>query len=145
MRKYVLVVLSLLFCSTAFAETINLDAIKQIESKSNRWAYNKNSQARGLYQITPVVLDEYNHLGPEYDFRHFQENDLFIPSVNERIASWYLRERIPQMLRYYKKPETVENILISYNAGINYVVSGNPLPLETLSYIQKYYAEVYNG
>jgi len=49
-----------------------------------------------------------------------------------------LNERIPQMIRHYKKEVTVENCLIAYNAGIKYVAEGRRLPRETEDYIKKY-------
>jgi soluble lytic murein transglycosylase-like protein len=113
---------------------IDLNKIKQIESSGNPLAYNPTSQARGLYQITPICLKEYNN----FHTKKYSTQDLFNPTINEKIAKWYLTKRIPQMLRYYNKPITTSNILISYNAGINYVVKGLSLPTETRNYIQKY-------
>ena len=113
---------------------IILSIIAIIESSNNPLAYNPKTQARGLYQITPICLKEWNNFHPS---EHYALNDLFNPQVNEKIAKWYLTKRIPQMLRYYKKPVTIENILICYNAGIKYVLKG-VIPEETKEYIQKY-------
>ena len=118
----------------ALASQINLNVIKQIESSGNPLAYNKSSKAKGLYQITPICLEEYNN----YHEKQVAPHELFVPSINEKVAKWYLNVRIPQMLRYFKKPLTTDNILISYNAGINYVVKGKRIPLETKNYINKY-------
>lgn len=130
----------LLICSLAWAESIDLAKIIQIESSGNPLAYNKRSKARGLCQITPIVLEDYNYYGrviPGYE--PITASMLFNPEVNKRIASWYLEERIPQMLRHFKKPVSVENVLIAYNAGISYVVNGKSLPMETRKYIERYY------
>ena len=110
-----------------------MSIIKQIESNGNARAYNSRSGAIGLYQITPVCLKEYNNFNePDY-----ARADLYDPAINEKIARWYIEVRIPAMLRYYKKPTTTDNILICYNAGISYVVSGKQLPAETKNYILK--------
>ncbi len=114
---------------------VNMKYIEKIESQGNAKAYNKSSKAIGLYQITPICLKEYNNFHPK---RKYSSKDLYNPCINYIVAEWYIRERIPQLLKYYKKPVTIENILISYNAGIGYVVKGKSLPKETIDYIKKY-------
>jgi len=116
---------------------IDFEKIMMIESSGNPKAYNKKSQARGLYQITPIVLREWNQYHPRMKFK---DNDLFNKQVNTHIAKWYLTERIPQMLKAYKLPLTIENILISYNAGISKTIKGK-IPKETQEYINKYKAK----
>lgn len=118
---------------------INLDHIKDIESGGDPLAFNKHSKARGLYQITPIALEEWNNFNKK---KRYSRDDLFNPKVNEEIASWYMQKRIPQMLTHYKKPVTVDNILASYNFGIGHVVDDSPLPQETKDYIKKYYAKL---
>jgi len=131
----ILLIPILLWAFCAFS--LDLSIIKQIESSGNPLAYNKSSHARGLFQITPICLKEYNNFHTEqYDL-----SDLFNPIINEKIAAWYLEKRIPQMLKHFGKDVSLENILISYNAGVSYVVSGKPLPLETVNYIKKYKGE----
>lgn len=114
---------------------VNLDFIKQIESEGNSNAFNEKSQARGLYQITPIVLKEWNNFFPK---KQYKEKDLFKPEINKEIASWYVNDRIPQMLAHFKKPVNLKNVLISYNAGIDYVVNNRTLPKETQDYLKKY-------
>jgi soluble lytic murein transglycosylase len=116
-------------------ESVNIGKIIQIESSGNPFAYNKSSQARGLMQITPICLKEYNNYHPK---EQYTTKDLFNPDINVKIGTWYIDKRIPQMLRYYNKPVTINNILISYNAGIAYVVKDLPLPTETINYLLKY-------
>jgi len=116
---------------------IDFEKIMMIESSGNPKAYNKKSQARGLYQITPIVLREWNQYHPRMKFK---DNDLFNKQVNTHIAKWYLTKRIPQMLKVYKLPLTIENILISYNAGISKTIKGK-IPKETQEYINKYKAK----
>lgn len=136
---------SLLWGGVAQAEddgllsVVSMDIVQKIESSGNPAAYNRSSKAKGLYQITPVVLLEYNKAHP-WDI--IGDDELFLPDRNEKVAKWYLFKRIPQMLVYFNKPVTVRNVLICYNAGINYVVKNKPLPNETLNYIQKYKAEI---
>ena len=116
-------------------ELVNMEIIKAIESSGDPAAFNTRSGARGLYQITDICRREYNNY---HKAERIMPGDLFSPVVNERIARWYLNERIPQMLRYYGRAVTVENVLIAYNAGIAYVVEGRELPRETADYLRKY-------
>lgn len=126
----------LIVINTAHA-AVDMNIIKHIESKGNPKAYNVCSGARGLYQITLIVLKEWNNY---HRTEQYTKDNLYISAINYKIAHWYLNVRIPEMLRYYKKPLTINNILISYNAGINYVVCGKTLPKETINYINNYKA-----
>lgn len=154
-------ILSIFLVATAHAQTpcpaIDMNKIMMIESSGNPRAFNPNDNSVGLFQITPICLEEANrlapdeivgrnctginylHLGAYCERRKLTQDDLFNPLINTRIAKWYLTERIPAMIRYYKKPVTVENILISYNAGISYVVQDKPLPKITKDYLRKYF------
>ena len=138
MKTVIALIMLLLLCSVASADDVYVDMqkIKMIESSGNPRAYNEASHARGLYQITPVVLTEWNNYHPH---AQYTVDQLFSSSINSEIAHWYMNYRIPQMLRYYGCEDTVENRLISYNAGISYVVgNGKVLPRETVQYIEKY-------
>ena len=115
--------------------SVDLNRIFQIESSGNPRAYNTNSQARGLGQITPIVLKEWNNMNPR---EQYGPDHLFQPEVNQKIANWYMNQRIPQMLNAFGVPDTVDNRLISYNAGIGYVAKKKPIPQETINYLQKY-------
>jgi len=132
----IFVVITILYTTEAFAEEmVDIDIIIQIESSGNPNAYNKSSGAIGLMQITPICLEEWN----SYLFhKTIASYELYTSKINIMIGTWYLKKRIPQMLRYFKKPVTLENVLICYNAGINYVVKGLLLPQETINYILKY-------
>lgn len=125
--------LFLFFCDIASAD-VDIDTIIQIESSGNPNAYNKGSQARGLMQITPICLKEYN----SFNRASFNLSDLFVPEINIKIGTWYINKRIPQMLRYYKIEDTINNRLIAYNFGIGNLKNGVPLPKETRDYIKKY-------
>lgn len=113
--------------------SINMDTIRMKESSGNRLAYNKKSGACGLYQITAIVLLEYN----QFHKVDYTKQDLFNADINFRIADWYMNVRIPQLLKHFKQADTVRNRLIAYNAGIKHVIDGQ-LKKETLDYIVYY-------
>ncbi len=112
---------------------IDLHAIAMIESSGNPKAIGRTGDS-GLFQITDGVRREYN----QRTGASITPGDLFHAGTSERIADWYLHKRIPEMLRYYKKPVTTRNILISWNAGIWYVVKGGKLPRITNQFLKKY-------
>ena len=132
MKKLMFIFLCLLVTSS-IAE-LNIRKIIQIESNGNPKAYNRKSGAIGLMQITPVCLKEYNN----YNRTNYKMLDMFNAKINIKVGSWYINKRIPQMLKYYKCRVNTRNILISYNAGISYVVNRKKLPIETINYIKKY-------
>ena len=121
------------FVFTAFGE-VNMDIIMQIESGGNSQAHNKNEDGRGLFQINPICLKDFN----QYHVQQYIPQDLWQPTINREVAEWYMFIRIPQMLRYYKKEVTVENQIIAWNAGISYVIYSGHLPITTKKYLQKY-------
>jgi len=128
-------ILLIALTTNAYAQEVELNKIAMIESSGNPRAWNKKDDSRGLYQITPICLKEFNNFHPN---KKYTRDDLWTVSVNTEIADWYLNKRIPQMLRHYGRPDTIENRLIAYNAGISYVVSGKQIPEITKSYIRKY-------
>lgn len=113
---------------------IDMEQVYQIESSGNPKAYNESSQARGLGQITPIVLKEWNNFHPGLQFT---AEELFNPDINREVSTWYMQKRIPQMLKAKGLPITDETMLWAYNAGIGRVVEGVK-PVETRNYIQKY-------
>lgn len=114
---------------------VDLQKIFQIESSLNPRAVNNNSGARGLGQITPIVLKEWNNMNPTD--QHLSD-ELFDPSTNAKISGWYMNKRIPQMIKHYGLEDNIDNRLAAYNAGIGTVKNGGPLPTETVNYIRKY-------
>jgi len=85
----------------------------------------------GLAGITQDAITEYE----ERTGNSFP--DYLDPLANLRVGAWYYGARIPQMLAHYGKPNTWQNRLISYNAGIGYVV--NETAVEDLpTYTQNY-------
>jgi hypothetical protein len=113
----------------AASEDINMAIISKIESNHNPAAYNQLSGARGEYQITPVCAREIKAAGIE---------DVY----GSTGAAWYMNTRIPAMLRALRLPDTKENRLIAYNAGIGilkaYTQGKRGLKKETQDYIAKY-------
>ena len=67
---------------------------------------------------------------------------LYNPEINVRIGTWYINERIPQMLKSFGIEDTVENRLIAYNFGVGnlrkYLKGEKKLPRETRNYLRKY-------
>lgn len=121
-------------CGPAAADEIDLNKIMMIESSGNPLAWRKADDSRGLYQVTPICLKEFNN----FHSKKYTKNDLWSPAINREIAEWYLTVRIPQMLKHYKIPDTVNNRLIAYNSGISCLVKNKPLPKITKRYIEKY-------
>lgn len=120
-------------CQEAHAEVIiDMEAIKQIESGGNVKAYNVTSEAVGWFQITPICLLDFNVENKQ----HYRTLDLFSPQVNSRVATWYMDERIPELLKARGIADSVENRLIGFNCGVGCV--GKPLPSETANYLRKY-------
>ncbi len=128
------------------AEEIDINKIIQIESSGNPHAYNKRSGAIGLMQITPICLEEWNN--PEILRKRGESRntvflvDLYCGAINVYIGTWYINERIPQMLKAYGLEDTIEYRLIAYNWGIGnllkHLKGKYPLPKETRDYIRKY-------
>lgn len=121
---------------------IDKNLVIKIESGGNPLAFNSGTKARGLMQITPIALKEWNNLNPG---RQYKEKDLFVPEVNTEIGTWLLDQRIPKMLNTYKIPINAETVLASYNWGIGNVKNWHrrgadpeELPEETQNYLSKY-------
>lgn len=128
---------------------VDLDTIAQIESSNNPSAYNKESHATGLYQITPTCLEDFNRFykdreykkwGLSQNFGVLNMRDMFDVHLAYIVADWYMNKRIPYILKHYEIEDTVKNRLWAYNAGFHKVKRGI-MPLETRNYIKKYFEE----
>jgi hypothetical protein len=117
------------------AVLIDMNIIAQIESNNNPSAWNKSEDGRGRFQINPICLREWNNFHPR---EQYTPDDLWNDEVNTRIAIWFMKTRIPSMIKHFGKPDTVENRIIAWNAGINYVKTGKEIPATTKNYIKKY-------
>jgi soluble lytic murein transglycosylase-like protein len=137
----------LIFAKFSFADIsntkIDINKIIKIESSYNPNAVNKRTGARGLCQIMKNTWYECTKkLKVNWSF-----NESFNPVKNVKIGNYYINIRIPEMLKYYNIPDTVNNRLVCYNYGIgnlnklykkyknNYI---KYLPKETKNYIKKY-------
>jgi len=119
---------------------VDITKIIAIESNFDSCKIGKAGEV-GLCQITKEVLMDYNRylrLKGGFYRQYVYPKDLFDARINIGIAQWYLERRIPEMLAAYGKPATLENVLISYNAGIKYVRDNIEPPKTTQRYIEKY-------
>lgn len=122
-------------CNTASAEVvIDMDKIAMIESSGCKHNVGDGGDSNGCHQVSSGTLKEYN----QFNGTKHTKQDLLNYAVSLKIATWYMQKRIPAMLKHYGKPDTIENRIVAYNAGINYVVKGKPLPETTKRYIAKY-------
>ena len=134
MKQLILLFIFLSVVGVAEAKPlIDLDKIIKIESSWNHKALNKRTKATGLAQITPICLKEFN----QFNKTKYTMEDMFNPQKNMRVAYWYLNNRIPQMLKHFKLPVTVDNVLIAYNSGIENVRRWR-IYNETREYIKRY-------
>jgi len=137
---FVMVLTIILLAKDAFAHPIDMDAIATIESSNNPKAFNEQSGARGLYQITPLCLKHYNQAVDEkpiipkrhwncnksgeycvYSYtgigekpgysENYTKDDLFELGINKAIANWYFGW-------LYDRTWTIKDTLIAYNWGI---------------------------
>lgn len=127
----------------AYAHTIDMDAIAQIESSNNPNAVGASEEI-GLYQISPIVLKHYNQwVHPagcdESCSSWVTKKDLFKDPIRQRsIASWYMGWLFD---RCWTEFDTIQ----AWNRGIGtwrkWKESGSKwddLPEITKRYIEKY-------
>ena len=140
----ILLIGALFVCVVCFgAEVeISIPAIIQIESGGDPEAYNPASGAIGLMQITPICLEDYFEQETKGAVLGVMTAKLYNPEINKKVGTWYLNERIPELLKAYGIEDIVANRLISYNAGIGvlrqYLAGKRELPNETKDYLRKY-------
>lgn len=120
------VIVFFLLIPSASAHNVNLSVVSKIESSNNPLAHNKKSDARGLFQITPVCLKHFNQVHK----LNYSKEALYIPSFNFKVANWYFSW-------LSKKTNSVRETLIAYNCGLG-CLSRNTLPKETVGYLEKY-------
>ena len=134
-KLFLMAVFLVIFGHSAYANgMVDMNIIRKIESNGNARAWNKKEDGRGLYQINPICLKEWNNYHPK---EQYTADDLWNANINTKIAKWYLEVRIPQMLRYYGLEVNTRNIIIAYNAGIKAVIEGY-VPTTTKKYLEKY-------
>lgn len=114
-----------------------LDAIIQVESSGNPYAFNPKSKARGLTQITPLAWQDLTvHYPKKYKELNY-ERDIFKPTVARHAGRDYLSVLV-KYLNNYGIPITMDNLLASYNWGVgNLKKKGlKKAPKETQNYIE---------
>lgn len=119
--------------ASEFNPLVDLSAIAQIESSGNPSAIGDHGKSQGLYQISQPVVSDYN----QAHNTSYSIQDCLRQTISQKIASWYLNERIPSLLKHFKQPVTTETVIQAYNCGINCVVKGH-LPTITKNYLKKY-------
>lgn len=87
--------------------------------------------AIGLGQIRKPALDDWNTAHPD---EQYTAQDLFHMEPNAKITNWYVNTRIPQQLKNYGVPDTLENRVGAYNVGALNIKRGK-IPTQ---YIQGY-------
>ena len=115
---------------------IDYHAISWIESRCNQYAERHvgSDNSWGEFQITRVVLEEYNN----HHHTGYTTQDLLDLAINENIAHWYMEVRIPQLLRHFGLPVTVDNCIICWNGGIRAAIHHH-LSRITKRYIKEYH------
>ena len=131
-----------IYCINCHADEIDniLPYLIKVESGGNPNAVS-SAGAVGLCQVTPIVLREYNREMTRGTIniawlieKHYE--DLFDPTINKEIATWYLRR-----LRDHYGCKTIEQVLAAYNGGITRLRANdydiNKMPKETRDYVKK--------
>ena len=118
-----------------------VNIVIQIESGGNPNAYNKQSGAIGLMQITNIVLQEFYQHNKIEDIP-FTSGDLRNPEFNKYVGLWYLKRIWYHYLPHYKLEQNISNLCIAYNFGIGNLVKYRQgkvkLPKETRNYLLRY-------
>ena len=122
---------------------VDINKIIKIESGGDLTAENKKSGARGLCQIIEPTWGECTRLmGKDWSWA-----DAFDGEKNRAVGNFYMNIRIPQMLKYYKIPDTIKIRLACYDWGIGNVKRAYDkynagflefAPQETKDYVKKY-------
>jgi len=128
---------------------IVIDILIEIESGGDPCAISP-AGARGLCQIMKPTWKECTEL-LEVDWSW--NDNWYVPAKSRALGIYYVNNRIPKMLEYYKIPDSIRTRLACYNWGIGNVrnhytiysehgsVVANekyPYPEETKNYINKY-------
>ena len=138
LRTFICVAILLCLSAPALAHEIDLSIISRIESSNREDAcsYKGCKYGRGLYQISEIVLKDWNNFHPD---EQYLPSHLFQGEANQRIADWYFG-RIVSMLKYYNIPTYLDHVLACWNWGIGNVKNKglDNMPQETIDFINKY-------
>ena len=120
-------------------DRVDMKRVMQIESSGNPNAYNPHTKATGLYQLTPVVVADYN----DHYKTDLKIHQLYDPELNTAIAYWYMNQRIQHFLNHYEIKDTIENRLIAWHDGIGnlrkYIKKERGLGKEMQGFLKKYW------
>jgi hypothetical protein len=125
---------------TIIPKVMDMDVIVSIESSGDPDTPDSPSGARGLCQIMPKTWAECTkRMGVDWSF----EVDAHDPVKSLAVGTFYINKRIPQMIKYYKLPDTFKSRIIAYSWGIGNLRKYDAgkvkeLPKETSDYINKY-------
>lgn len=101
------------------------------ESGGNPDSLNPSDPSRGLMQITPGALEDFNRIaGRSYTFE-----EMFDPYLNVEVGTWYFATRLSKTLETRKA-------LAAYNAGLGNIPAGFPYADKVLLYLT-YVKEIY--
>lgn len=120
----------------ATGQPVDMGKIAHIESSGCKNLVGDNGKALGCYQLHKGVVAEYN----QYKRALYRHDDVMRPDIGLKIANWYMNERIPNLLKYYGKKDTIKNRIFCYNMGIgNFIKKGEEnAPRTTKEYYRKY-------
>jgi len=115
-----------------------MSALIDIESSNNPKAFNPETNARGLTQITPIAWQDLTVRYPERYSKLKFERDMFKPDVALQAGKDYL-EILKGYLKHYGIPITMDNLIAGYNWGIGNLKEFGleNAPAETKKYIGK--------
>lgn len=121
------------FALCCHAEEINMQALATIESSNglHQDSFLGSKYGRGLYQVSEVLLSDYNRLNG----CNIRPQDLYDDAVNEIVADWALYNYIPKQLTHYGCEVTEKAVLQAYNLGPKAYANGK----RNLNYLAKYY------
>ena len=110
----VIIGLVLCLCFNCSAE-VDMEVLKLTESDGDQQAISCSGAkyGRGLYQISEVMLKDYNY----YNKCNIKPYELFNVEINTNVCHWAIECRIPQLLRHYDCTVSDESILHAYNIG----------------------------
>lgn len=117
---------------------IDIDTIIRIESSGISDNVSPKG-AIGLMGIMPIVLEDWNerHLDNKFTKKQLKDVD-----TNIAVGSWYLNERIPELLAEKNIAPSIEAILSAYSMGASalddHIKGRREFPEETRDYLIKY-------
>jgi hypothetical protein len=120
-------------CAPAYASTIDMDAIAEIESGGDPGAVGAAGEI-GLYQISPIVLKHFEQTHPGFMLEIWPSEkiktaDLFNPRLNRIIADWYF-EWLESTLQIHGIAPTERHLIIAYNWGLRNFLRWHECPLD---------------